>query len=393
VNALLVLAALPAFFGALYLFVLTLCARQPTRPPTHGPPTLRFDLVVPAHDEAAGVAQTVSSLLAVDYPPGLRRVVVIADNCTDATAERARAAGALVLERVDPTRTGKGRALATAFAWCLGDGFADAVVVVDADTLVSPNLLTAFDARLVAGARALQAEYGVRNPERSWRTRLMRIALAAFHQVRSLGRARLGVSCGLRGNGMAFRTEVLREVPTEAFSLVEDLEYGVRLGRAGVRVDYVPEARVLGEMVSSEKASRSQRLRWEAGRAALRHTEGWPLLRDAFARRDALLFDLALDLLLPPLAQLGGVIALGLALSVTLRATVGLGAPAVVVLLLAAAMLGAHVLAGWRASGTGVRGLADLALAPAYLAWKLTLPLRTRPSSWVRTERERSARP
>jgi hypothetical protein len=65
----------------------------------------------------------------------------------------------------------------------------------------------------------------------------------------------------------------------------------------------------------------------------------------------------------------------------------------VVVLLLAAAMLGAHVLAGWRASGTGVRGLADLALAPAYLAWKLTLPLRTRPSSWVRTERERSARP
>ncbi len=324
-SALLVLATLPVFGCALYLFVLTVNSWRSFSVPAPRAPTLRFDLVVPAHDEAAGVAQTVHSLLAVDYPVALRRVVVVADNCTDATAERAREAGATVLERTDPTHPGKGRALAHAFAFSLADGFADAVVVVDADTLVSRNLLSAFDARLVAGARALQADYGVRNPEASWRTRLMRIALAAFHQVRSLGRARLGASCGLRGNGMGFRTSILRDVPARAFSLVEDLEYGLHLGRAGVRVDYAPEVTVQGEMVSSAAASRSQRLRWEAGRAELRRTQAWPTLRDAFAQRNALLFDLALDLLVPPLAQLVTVIVVGVMVTASLWRTVDLG--------------------------------------------------------------------
>ena len=98
---------------------------------------------------------------------------------------------------------------------------------MDADTLVSPNLLRAFAARLDAGAAAVQARYGVRNPDASWRTRLMAIAFALFHDLRSLGRERLGLSAGLRGNGMCFSTRLLREVPHQAFSVVEDLEYGL----------------------------------------------------------------------------------------------------------------------------------------------------------------------
>src|SRR5205823_3666605 len=101
-------------------------------------------------------------------------------------------------------RRGKGYALAHAFEHALDDGFADAVAVVDADTSVSPNLLRAFAGRFDRGAVAAQAEYGVSNPEASWRTRLMVIALSLFHTLRSLARERLGVSAGLRGNGMAF---------------------------------------------------------------------------------------------------------------------------------------------------------------------------------------------
>lgn len=394
----LVVLGLPAVLAAAYLGLLAL-ASWPLRPPqpAQGPAT-RFDVVVPAHDEAAGIAATVQSLRAVAYPADAFRVVVVADNCTDDTAARARAAGATVLERVDADRRGKGFALAHAFEWALRDGFAGAICVIDADSVVSKNLLAAFDAHLQRGAKALQAHYGVSNPQASWRTRLMRIALAMFHQVRSTARERLGVSCGLRGNGMCFSTALLAEVPHDAFSIVEDVEYGVRLGRRGYRVEWVGEADVLGEMVSGGAASLSQRRRWEHGRAELARQLGWPLLREAAARRSGLLLDLALDLLVPPLSRLvawnvvvfaaavglavwapGGAVAAPLALS-----AVGLGA------------LACYVGAGWLHSRTGLRGLVDLALAPAYLAWKVTLAFRgkasQKPADWVRTTRESETR-
>ena len=88
-----------------------------------------------------------------------------------------------VLERQNQELRGKGYALAFAFEKLLAEGTTDAVVVVDADTIVSAHLLDAYAARLAAGAVAVQAHYGVQNPNASWRTRLMRIALAMFHQV------------------------------------------------------------------------------------------------------------------------------------------------------------------------------------------------------------------
>ena len=130
----------------------------------------------------------------------------------------------------------------------------------------------------------------------------MAIAFGMFHVLRSLARERRKLSCGLRGNGMCFRHSLLREVPHDAFSVVEDLEYGLRLGRAGHRVFYAHEAAALGEMVASEKASRSQRRRWEGGRALLLRQQGLSLLSEALRKRSALLFDLAMDVWVPPLS-------------------------------------------------------------------------------------------
>ena len=251
-----------------YLGALAFLSGRNTEPPLTGPMRTRFDVIVPAHNEELGIAATIASLLAVDYPAELRRVVVVADNCQDATAARAREAGAIVLERTDTSKRGKGYALERAFEQSLREGLADAVVVVDADTTVTANLLRAFAVRLSRGAVAAQAEYGVANRTASWRTRLMHIALTLFHCVRSRARERLGVSAGLRGNGMAFACSLLRDVPHDAFSIVEDIEYGIRLGLAGHRVEYAGEAQVFGQMVSTESASRSQRRRWEGG--------GWP---------------------------------------------------------------------------------------------------------------------
>ena len=382
-------AGLPALAASSYLAALALLSRRRAAPAAL-PPHLKFDIVVPAHNEETQIAATVESLRAVDYPEALFRVLVVADNCIDTTAAAAGGAGATVLVRTDIERRGKGYALDHAFNRSLADGFADVVVVVDADTVVSSNLLKAFAARFEAGAAAVQADYAVRNPRSSWRTRMMTVAFAAFHGVRSLARERLGLSCGLRGNGMGFSRVVLQAHPHRAFSIVEDVEYGIQLGYAGIPVHYVAEAHVFGQMVVGEQASRSQRERWEHGRRALIRQHALPLLRAARQRRDAVLLDLALDLLIPPLGDLVALIAAGaIACAVIAPARHGAapwvwGASAAGVIL--------HVLRAWALSGVGAAGLLDLLCAPAYIVWKLTLRMRPKKrqskDEWVRTTRE-----
>ena len=383
---LLLLLSVPVALAAAYLALLALLAwRGPN--PLPGRPHLRFAVVVPAHDEEAGIARTVASLLATDYPAELRRVVVVADNCRDRTADRAREAGATVLVRNDESLRGKGYALNHAFAALEAEGWAQAVVVVDADTVVSQNLLRAFAARLDAGASAVQAHYGVRDPDTSWRTRLMGLAFFIFHGVRSLGRERLGVSCGLRGNGMCFTPQVLREVPHQAFSVVEDLEYGVRLGEAGHRVQYAPEAEVWGEMPSTSSSSRVQRRRWEGGRRIILRAHAARLLRRGLFERDPVLLDLFMDLAVPPLTQLAGLAVLGTVASAVLALALGEKPVALWPFLLADLLLAFYVLRGSYLSGP--KGLRDLAMAPAYVLWKVGLLVTPRrPDSWVRTPRE-----
>src|SRR5882757_8853123 len=150
------IVALPATAACLYLLVLTLLSARSAHPPASSR-KIFFDVIVPAHDEAAGIGNTISSLKRLDWPTGRYRIVAVADNCTDATATVARKTGATVLERHDLTRRGKGYALAHAFVWSRAAGIADAVVVVDADSVVSANLLESFAARIETGACALQA--------------------------------------------------------------------------------------------------------------------------------------------------------------------------------------------------------------------------------------------
>jgi cellulose synthase/poly-beta-1,6-N-acetylglucosamine synthase-like glycosyltransferase len=384
----LLILGLPVLLAASYLFCATVLSKR-LQSPKDAASGRRFRFIVPAHNESAGVGATVKSLLAVDYPQSLFDVLVVADNCQDDTAEQARSAGAVVLERHDSERRGKGYALLLAFSSLPAD--LDAVVVIDADTLVSANILRAFRARLDAGALAIQADYAVRNPNAGWRTRLIAIAFGAFHIVRSRARERLGLSCGLRGNGMCFASSLLAAVPHQAFSIVEDVEYGIRLGEAGYRVHYADEAHVYGEMVSTASAASSQRRRWEEGRRQLIRENAWRLLRLGLAKQNRVLLDLAFDLLIPPLSRIAILSVLGAlvagALSIwACRFTISLATFAWCVF---AVVL--YVLRGWSLSGTGLRGLLDLCLAPVYVIWKASLRFRkpSRPAStWVRTKRE-----
>lgn len=390
VHLILFALALPAIAVSLYLLLFTLLSQKPLWM-LRSSRRLRFDVIVPAHNEAAVIEGVVASLRKLDWPADGFRILVVADNCTDATAALARAAGAEVLERNNKTLRGKGYALDFAFQVSQKKGWAYAVVVVDADTRVSPNLLEAFAARIENGAKVMQAHYGVLNAQASWRTRLMAIAMASFHQVRSRGRERLRLSCGIRGNGWCITHLLLTQVPYLAFSLTEDLEYGIDLGLADQRVHYVDEAYVAAMMVTGEEASRSQRQRWEEGRFQLIRSKTLPLFQAAVSRGSRVCLDLALDLLVLPLSY----IAMNIALLLVLASLAMWWDPALAIWFWLAVACGLslllYVLRGWQLSGLGWRGLLDLARAPFFVAWKVLLMVRARAAQeWVRTKREQS---
>jgi 1,2-diacylglycerol 3-beta-glucosyltransferase len=377
--------------ACLYLLVLTClsgrgaAARLPTRTPF-------FDVIVPAHNEAGGIRRTVANLRQLDWPAERFRVVVIADNCTDDTARVAREAGAVVVERREPDNRGKGYALAHMFRWSRVKGMADAVVVVDADSEASANLLQSFAARLELGSHAMQAHYGVLNEDASWRTRLMAIALGSIHRLRSRARERLGLSCGIRGNGWCVTHALLDEIPYRAYSLTEDVEFGIDLGLAGYRVTYCDDAHVDGEMVTTESAARSQRQRWESGRLGLIRGKVPALLRRAVTGPSRVCLDLALDLLILPLSYIvlsaAALLAVASALSLMSSSAFNLA-------LLGAgsfdcAALAAYVCRGWALSGIGMQGFWDLLRVPGFIFWKLLLLVSgPKTTTWIRTRRER----
>src|SRR6185437_14684944 len=181
-----------------------------------------FDLVIPAHNEERTLPRLMESISALDYPPERLRVHIVADNCTDRTAEVARRAGAIVYERRDAERIGKGFAISLGLsaALQLAGQAHDGVVFIDADSDLTPQFLRVLAAYLDAGAQAIQAYYSVRNAGDSSVAMLRYVALCLYHYLRPLGRSRLGLSAGLRGNGMCFRRQVA-ELGWSAHGLTE----------------------------------------------------------------------------------------------------------------------------------------------------------------------------
>lgn len=381
-------ATVPVAIAGGYLGALSLAARRPQKP--IGDESVRFAVVIPAHNEELGIARTVENVRACRYPAARCRIVVIADNCTDATARIARNAGAEVVERFDDSRRSKGYALTDVLPKVLEDQSVDAVVIIDADSRIDPDFLRTVGSRIADGAQVVQADYQVDNRDDSWRTTLMAVAFTCFHEVRSLGRERLRLSAGLRGNGMAFTRSALESVPHQAASLVEDLEQGIAFAEKGIRVWYAHDAKVLAEMPATEGAAGSQRKRWEQGRAEMRRLHGARLIREALRRRDRVLADLAMDVLLPPLGTVAAATAAAGGAAAVLSGVRGRAAVTAVPAGIAVVGLAGHVALGWRRSGTGVAGLRALGHVPKYLLWKSGLSSGSADAdkTWVRTTRK-----
>lgn len=385
---------------SLLLLLAAAAARRPAALPSDASP-VRLAVVVPAHNEELVLEATLASLASQDYPAGCAQIVVVADNCTDGTAAIARSRGALVLERTSDER-GKGYALNFAISYLLAQPLSpEAVVIVDADTQAAPDFLRRMSARISQnkdprGYGAWQGRYGVLNAGDGWRAALMTAAFDLVNHVKPLGRDRLGLSAGLKGNGMAFTSALAAALPWPGGSLTEDLDYGLELARLyNLRVQYVPEARVAAQMPATAAQAGSQRKRWEQGRAGLVRERALPLLAEGLRRRSLLLLDAAWDLLTPPLAELAALLLAFLALTALGAAAHLLPHPAV---WLGASLFGllslaVYVLAGLRVAGAGPDAYAALFRAPFYAVWKIALLVTGRnksknaPDEWVRTGR------
>lgn len=303
-----------------YLLLLTFTAwLAPKRTPI-SPATKKlneFLILIPAHNEEKLLPRLLVNLRAMDYPQSHYSVHVIADNCTDKTAELARQNDAIVHERWNDEQKGKGYAL----QWLLEKLWQkkvahDAIVILDADTIVSTNFLEVMNARLNNGERVIQAYYAVQNPESSFSAGLRYAALAVLHYLRPQGRMVLGGSAGLKGNGMVFAADVMKS-HTWSASVTEDIEQHMALLLSGERVTFAPDAVIQAEMPDKLTDARSQNVRWEQGRLEMAKKYVPKLFKASVnnlrhPRKAFVLWDAIMEHLIPPFSVLAGLSILSL---------------------------------------------------------------------------------
>ncbi len=343
-------------------------------------------VVMPAHNEAAGIGAIIDAL-GGERSPHLR-LLVVADNCSDETAAVAGTHGATVIERHDPSRRGKGHALAFGRDWLRSDP-PDCVIVLDADCTVEPGTLARLAQAALGWGRPVQGCYLLRAAGSGPMVQISNFAFLIKNLVRQRGGARLGTAAVLGGTGMAFPWPMFRDAPLATSDLVEDLALGVSFAAQGRAPRFLPEARIWSEAAGAEDTL-VQRTRWEHGFLATARRQALPLvMRGLMSGRIALL-GLGLHLLVPPLALL---MTLGLGALVLLAVLALFQGGVVMPLLVLAGAVGVGasllVIAWWR-EGRDVMPAGTLLRIPLYLAWKLPVYLRLlyrRQTEWVRTER------
>lgn len=226
----------------------------------------RFMAIIPAHNEAAVVTNLIESLKNQDYPKELYDIYVIADNCTDNTAEVARKAGAIVYERFDESKKTKGFAL----QWFLAqkieeDAPYDAFCIFDADNIADKNFLKAMNKKLCQGENVVQGYRDIKNPTDNWITAGYAIFYWTMNRFYHLARYNLGLSPLLNGTGFMVRFDIIKPTGWDTKTLTEDIEFSLKNIIEGRKLGWATDAIVYDEQPTSFKQSWSQRSRWTVG--------------------------------------------------------------------------------------------------------------------------------
>lgn len=348
-------------------------------------------VLIPAHNENQLIADTVGSVLASCYPQDRFSVTVVADNCTDDTAEKAEKAGARSLIRTDPGRRGKGHALQFGIAQVLTDPKVKGVVFVDADTHIAPDFLLHMARALNEGAQVIQGRYRVADSHRTWLTRLTAISMDLKHLWQHPGMSLLGLSPPLRGSGMCFSRNVLDSLGWGSTSLTEDLDQTLTLMKLGIPIDYLPLAVNDQYMPPTLATALEQRRRWSAGEVQAGKTRLRNMVAQALRQRNLTGLAQAIYLLAPPFSL--NLLAAGLAFAMAWTGAT-LDGPSWLVWLTSSVILlhGAYFLLGTSETGFSLMTAEALAMIPVFAIWRILIHgrafFRNRiPTEWKRTPR------
>lgn len=372
----------------LLLLQTLLAAARLGAPPAAAGRRPRVAILVPAHNEEAGVGATIASL----QPQLLEgdRILVVADNCSDDTAGAVRRAGAEARERFDTERRGKGYALDFGVR-CLEADAPEVVIIVDADCIAAPGAIDRLAREALASGRPVQALYLMDMPAGGGlMKKIGQFAWVVKNLVRPLGYHRLGLPCQLMGTGMAFSWPMISQAALASGHIVEDMKLGMDLALAGKAPLFSPHALVTSSFAASAEGADSQRTRWEHGHMSMIASEALPLLLRGLLRGRIMVVALALDMCVPPLALLA-LIAMALsAVALVFSLFTGAGLPLLLALMTMAGF-GAAVLLAWARHGRGILSAGDLLMAVFYIFKKIPLYCRffiNRQVEWVRSKRD-----
>jgi cellulose synthase/poly-beta-1,6-N-acetylglucosamine synthase-like glycosyltransferase len=349
----------------------------------------RITVLIPAHNESSGLLPTLHTVLTQLGPQD--RCLVVADNCSDDTANQARAAGVEVIERHDSVHRGKGFALDFGLQHIRSHP-PEVVVIVDADCLLSSGSLYQLAHRCIQQQRPVQAYYPMLPPESpSLKMRVAAFAWQVKNFTRPLGMFALQLPCQLMGTGMAFPWPLLAHANLANGDLVEDMKLGIDLARTGHPPIFCPSACVTSYFPSTVQGAQSQRTRWEHGHLQTIFKEVPRLLWQSLRERNLSLMAMALDLAVPPLALLTLMVLLTLGGS---AAVMYFGGPSTAwwLSLLIFGLLTVCVGFAWWQVGRTYLTFLDLLKIPIYVLWKIPLYfkyLARKQVEWVRSQRDR----
>lgn len=226
----------------------------------------KFMAIIPAHNEEAVVVNLIKSLKAQDYPKELLDIYVIADNCTDNTAQVAKDAGAIVYERFDETKKTKGYAM----QWFLKqkieeDADYDAFCVFDADNVANADFIKNMNKKLCQGEEVVQGYRDIKNPTDSWVAAGYALFYWTMHRFYHLARYNIGLSPLLNGTGFMVKFDVIKPNGWNTQTLTEDIEFSLINICEGRKLGWATDAIVYDEQPIGFKQSWTQRMRWSVG--------------------------------------------------------------------------------------------------------------------------------
>ncbi len=345
-------------------------------------------VLIPAHNEALGIGQTLAGLRSE-----LRvqdQLLVVADNCTDDTAAIARGAGATVIERTNANQRGKGYAMDYGLNH-LATNPPDVVILMDADCDTQPGALSLLAHQALTYQRPVQANYLIEQPAAtSLKGFVSAFAIKVKNLVRPLGLQRMGAPCLLTGTGIALPCEIAMAVTVASGHIAEDMKWGLDLALAGHPPTFLATARVTSRLPSEEDAAKVQRTRWEHGHLQILRTYVPRLLWQSLRQGRLDLLALALEVAIPPLSLLvmAWAAVVGATLAFALVSRVWL--PFTMTAAAGVALVTAVILA-WYRYGRADLSLRQLVTIPLYILWKIPLYIAylIRPEQrWVRTRRD-----